>query len=216
MKSQNSHLHILEGFDELAKVWREPLLLRRLEEVIDVLQNRLLDATGSLHGIALADWTPQPWPVSYGHNIEAAHLLLSASETLYGQASTQTQEAAAKLVNHTLRHGIDRGSGGVFNVGDPQGPTDRSKVWWVQAEALLGFARALRLQGVAETQCEEALLATWDFIKNRQIDREYGGWVDTIRPDGSVAGDGKKAHPWKAAYHDGRALLFTSRLLDAA
>ncbi len=213
MKSQNSHLHILEAFTELALVWPDPLLRQRLAEVIDILQSNLLSPEGSLYGIALPDWTPQPWPVSYGHNIEAAHLLLSASEALYGKATLETEDAAARLCNHTLKHGMDWEQGGIFNSGTNEGPSDRSKVWWVQGEALLGFARTRTLAEVDQSECERALLTTWNWIQQHQIDAEFGGWHDTIPPDGSAAGDGRKGHPWKAAYHDGRALLFTSRML---
>lgn len=209
MKSQNSHIHILEAFTELASIWPDSLLLQRLHEVFDIVRIKLLAPEGYLFGIVLPDWTPRPWPVSYGHNIETAHLLISAADVLKVDATV----AAAALVNHTLNQGVDWERGGIFYSGDEKQPIDRSKVWWSQAEALLGFAHGLSLPGVDRERCWRALVGTWEWIKLHQIDKEFGGWFDTLSEAGEVQGSGRKGHLWKAAYHDGRALLQTPAVL---
>jgi mannobiose 2-epimerase len=183
------------------------LLLNRLSEVYDIVRVKLLAPEGYLYGIALPDWTPQPWPISYGHNIETAHLLISAAARLGLDATRE----AGTLVNHTLREGFDWERGGIFYTGDERGPIDRSKVWWAQAEALLGFAHGLTLTNVDRQPCWKALLATWDWIQRKQIDHQHGGWVDTVVRDGSSGG--RKGHAWKAAYHDGRALMQVPNLI---
>ena len=52
----------------------------------------------------------------------------------------------------------------------------------------------------------------WRFIRDHQVDKEYGGIFDTIERDGSVK-DFAKSRIWKECYHETRALLNTiSRL----
>jgi mannose/cellobiose epimerase-like protein (N-acyl-D-glucosamine 2-epimerase family) len=56
----------------------------------------------------------------------------------------------------------------------------------------------------------------WQFIRDRQVDPEFGGVYDTIEHDGAVT-DHTKARIWKEAYHDSRALLnVTERLQKLA
>ncbi len=90
LKSQNTHLHLMEAFSELAKSWRDPLVLERLREVRDVINEKLFDPAGWLQVYTKPDWTPIPDRVSYGHDIEAAHLLLDADLTLDGAWSAET------------------------------------------------------------------------------------------------------------------------------
>ncbi len=59
----------------------------------------------------------------------------------------------------------------------------------------------------------------WHFIKDYQIDNEFHGVYEMVGPDGDPV-DANKGRIWKAAYHDGRALLNVSgrlrRLADGA
>ena len=47
---------------------------------------------------------------------------------------------------------------------------------------------------------------TWRFIDTAQTDWTNGEWFESIAPDGTPS-RGNKATPWKAGYHNGRALL---------
>ena len=204
-KSQNTHLHLLEAYTELLRAWPDPLVRERLAHLRDVLTLRLLTPSGSLTLFTERDWTPASTERSYGHDIEAAHLLLDAEAALNPLSSSGERGHVLALADHTLLHGEDP-EGGLFNLGDAQGPTDRSKVWWVQAEALLGFAALWRATG--DPKYRDALARTWAFIDAHQIDHARGGWFEE-----ASGRERPKGHAWKAAYHDGRALLFTERLL---
>ncbi|HEX8889777.1 MAG TPA: hypothetical protein VF779_11530, partial [Pyrinomonadaceae bacterium] len=52
----------------------------------------------------------------------------------------------------------------------------------------------------------------WAFIRDRLVDHEFGGLFDTVERDGKPTSY-IKARIWKAAYHDGRALLNVSERL---
>jgi len=218
LKSQNTHLHLLEAFSELGKSWRDALLLERLSEVKDILEDKLFDPAGFLQVYAKPDWTPVPDRVSYGHDIEAAHLLLDAGVTLVGAPRSKTQARALALVDNTLLYGFDRDHGGFYSNGTEGGrPLERSKNWWTQSEALLGLAKAMDLSDAPVDEYLDALVATWAWIRDHQIDHEYGGWFELVRSDGSPVDPqdhkDRKGHMWKAAYHETRALVETAKIL---
>jgi len=213
-KSQNTHLHLLEAFSELALVWPDPALRTRLREVQDILLHRLYHSDGWLHGFAHPDWTPVPGEISHGHDIEAAHLLMDAAQILDGKIDDRTAEVAQSLIGYVVKHGFDKENGGVYSTGNAQNEvTDKAKVWWVQAETMLGLIRGLQLPNGASERNLNALLKTWHWIKTRQIDQDHRGWHAVIGETPPQDRTAMKAEPWKAAYHDGRALLYGAREL---
>ena len=217
-KSQNTHLHLLEAFAELAKSWRDPIVLERLAELMEILEEKLYDPAGWLQAFTKPDWTPVPDRVSYGHDIEAAHLLLDAGETLSGTANEKTIQRARSLIDNTLMFGMDRENGGFYTNGTPGGrPLLRSKSWWVQAEALYGLAKGTQLPDANVDEYLDAVLATWNWIRSFQIDLENSGWFELVQTDGTEADPeehkDRKGHMWKAAYHETRALIETAKIL---
>lgn len=60
---------------------------------------------------------------------------------------------------------------------------------------------------VARAILLEAFHAQWTFIRDHQIDRAHGEWHAKVSPEGIAEPGQAKASYWKAAYHNGRALL---------
>ena len=58
----------------------------------------------------------------------------------------------------------------------------------------------------------KAFQLQWHFIKNYQIDNEFHGVYEMVGADGNPV-NANKGRIWKAAYHDGRALLNVSERL---
>ena len=85
---------------------------------------------------------------------------------------------------------------------------DRSRIWWVQAEAMVGFMNAFELTG--EQRFADAARASWDFTQRYVIDRA-GEWRGLSALDGRA--EPYWAGPWKACYHNGRAMLEMSARL---
>ena len=90
----------------------------------------------------------------------------------------------------------------------------REKIWWIQAEALPALYQLYEL--AEDPRYFVRLQKTLDFIERYQADAEFGGWYWGITEDGKVGprGDGK-GEEWKAAYHDLRALVFTSEWIGS-
>ena len=76
-------------------------------------------------------------------------------------------------------------------------------MWWVQAEALVGFLNAYDLSG--EECFYEAFCNVEGWVFGRQVDREYGEWHQEITPEGDHRGE--KGSLWKTPYHNSRACI---------
>lgn len=211
-KSQNAHIHILEAYTNLLRVWPDPQLKENLRDLIDVLLTKILDP--SSHHLRLflaADWTPRSDTISYGHDIEFSWLVVEAAGVLGDPAVLRrAEDAAVAIARVTAAEGVDT-DGGVYNEGEAgRGLTDTRKEWWPQAEAAVGFAGAYRISG-DEAHLRRAL-RSWDFIDTHLVDRRRGEWLRGVTREGRPLTRGaNKVSFWKCPYHNSRACL---ELLD--
>ena len=205
-KSQNTHLHVMEAYTNLLRVWPDAGLRRAQTALLEIMLGRIVHpATGHLGLFFAEDWTLRSDKISYGHDIEAAWLLTQAAGVLQDTALTgRIHPLAVKIADVTLAQGIDA-DGGVFNEGGPAGVTDTNKEWWPQAEAVVGFLNAYQLS--QQDRFLQAALRSWDFIEARLIDRAHGEWFRGVTRDGKVIGSFEKVGFWKCPYHNGRTGL---------
>jgi len=207
-KTMNTHIHLLESFTNLYRASQDATVKSRLEELIDLCVNTITDTK---RGCALQffepDWTPLPSPVSYGHDIELSWLLTEAGDV----CEISVDEPSLSLARAVARNGLDRENGGVFYEGDEGGKaTRKQKVWWVQAEALVGFLNAYALSNDDSFINAFSNVEGWVFA--RQVDREYGEWHQEITPEGEWRGE--KGSIWKTPYHTARACMEIVRRLS--
>jgi mannobiose 2-epimerase len=213
-KSQNTHLHIMEAYTNLLRVWPDAGLRRAQADLLAIMLDRIVNpVTAHLGLFFAADWTPRSAKISYGHDIEAAWLLTQAAEVLQDAALTaRIHPLAVRIAEVTLAEGIDA-DGGVYNEGDPTGITNANKEWWPQAEAVVGFLNAYQLS--REERFLQAALHTWAFIEQRLIDRTRGEWLRGVTRDGQVLAGELKVSFWKCPYHNGRTGLEAVQRLRA-
>jgi len=221
LKSMNSHIHLLEAFSELYRVWPKPHLRSRLQEIFEILIERVLHPDGFLHLYFEPNWTVVPSEDSYGHDIETAFLLVEAAEALDIPEDHRTWQAARRIVDHTLRVGWDEQYGGIFREGDPDsGPTTSGqscKGWWEQAESLNALLLMHERFGGETDRYWTAFLRQWEFITSHQIDKKYKGWYHTLTREGVPPTHARKSDAWTDPYHQARALMnVTDRLRKLA
>jgi len=117
------------------------------------------------------------------------------------------------LVDHALAYGWDEKLGGFYDHSTSFGEVeDKRKVWWVEMEGLNALLLMHEKYGRQTDLYFKAFQQQWNFIKNYQVDAEFRGVYPTVDP-GGVALEKNKGQNWKAAYHDGRALLNVSERL---
>ena len=204
-KSQNSHIHIMEAFTNLLRIWPDDGLRRRQRELIDLMLTRIIDPrTNHLVLFMKNDWTPVGDEFSYGHDIELSWLLVEAAEQLGDPALlARVKPAALAIARVTLAEGVDR-DGAVFNEGTAHGVTNFNKDWWPQAEAAVGFLNAYQLS--RDPKYFVAAQRSWNFIGEKMIDRKNGDWFESLQRDGTPLRRAKVSI-WKCPYHNSRSCL---------
>jgi mannobiose 2-epimerase len=211
-KSMNTHIHLLESFTQLYEVWKDEALRRRLIELLGVVRDKICVEPGVMNLYFTPDWRAIPDHDSYGHDVETAYLMLE-TESILGQHDPGTEAMARHLVDHALAYGWDEEYGGFYREGTTFGKAeDLRKEWWVQFEGLNALLLMHEKYGKQTDAYFKAFQKQWQFIRDKQVDHEFGGIYDTVERDGTVK-DFTKARIWKEAYHDSRALLnVTARL----
>jgi len=204
-RSMNTHLHVLEAYTNLYRVWPDAELAVRLQALIELFLRAIYHpATGHLILFFDERWRPRSRAVSFGHDIETSWLLLEAVDVL-GQATLRprVQQASLHLARATLAEGRAP-DGSLYYEIDEQGRLDTDRHWWPQAEALVGFLNAYQESG--EVAFYEAAEGVWRYIRKRQRDTQGGEWFARVRDDGTPYPD-DKVDFWKGPYHNGRACL---------
>ena len=213
-KSQNTHLHILEAYTSLYKVYSQEKVQQALRYNIDMFDRYMMDrSTGHLRMFMDLQWQDHSPGFTYGHDIEAAWLIGLALDVLGDQTLQQKMlPDLIKIVeiNYLTAPAADGHIKDGFNFSTQIENTE--SVWWVQAEALVGYLYAWRW--TKEEKYFLAAEAVWDFIKQHQIDTENGEWFWLSKKDDASRQSDYKAGFWKCPYHNGRAMMEVMRLLN--
>ena len=205
-KTMNTHLHILEPYTALYRVWRDPQLEKQLRNLISLFTDRILDSkTGHLRLFFDQDWKCDNDIVSFGHDIEASWLLYEAAEVLKDRQLTDRIIPVVISIANAASEGYIPGGGMIYELHGDTGAIDADRHWWVQAETVVGYFNLWQITG-REDALEKAV-GCWQFIKRHIIDHTGGEWHWSLRADGCPNTDDDKAGFWKCPYHNSRMCL---------
>jgi cellobiose epimerase len=210
-KTMNTHLHLLEAFTNLYRVWPDSTLRQRLENMMDVFLTRIINPeTHHLRLFMTKDWQSKDEVISYGHDIEASWLLYETAEVLRDEKlMKRVADISIKMAEATV---AGLGTDGALNYEyDPATKnlnTERS--WWVLAEQMVGFLNAFQLTKAPHflDKAEQS----WKFIKAFQRDATGGEWHIAVKADHEIPKNDKVTF-WKCPYHNARACQETMRRL---
>ncbi len=217
-KSMNTHLHVLEAFSALystaknlgAEAHYLGAVERGLRDALSVMTTHIVHPKRDTMGLFFdLDWTPQSDIRSFGHDIEASWLIYEAACALGDPGAIAQARATALALAHGALEGLSS-YGGLHEEMEANGHIRPLHVWWIQAEALVGFLNAYHLN--RDVAFLTAALRVWEFIKAHQIDRDGGEWRELSRVDDQSSASGLMVGPWKCPYHTGRAMLETIKL----
>ena len=202
-KTMNTHLHVLEAYTCLYRVWKNSRLEERLRGLIGIFEKHILGPDGHLRLFFDDDWNSGYDIVSYGHDIEASWLIHEAALVLGDEDVIGRIEKLVPAIAAAAGEGFSPEGGMIYEKNAEE--TDRDRHWWVQAETVVGYLNLWDHFGTQEGL--ENALTCWDFIKANLIDRENGEWFWSLREDGTVNRDDDKAGFWKCPYHNGRMCM---------
>ncbi len=209
-KTMNTHLHILEAYTNLLKIYDDQDLEDALKELIALFQNKFLNNFNNYDLFFDEKWNLLSSTISYGHDIETAWLIVEAAKILKIESiSQQVQDTAIKVIDTFLLEALDD-DGAVMNEknrNSNQFDTDRH--WWPQVEALIGLK-----YGYTLTHNNEYLkksINIWEFTKKYLIDYQYGEWHFRVDEEGKPYQNEDKISMWKAPYHTTRACIIMNQ-----
>lgn len=212
-RTMNTLLHVLEAYTEYLLAGREAggerrwqqIVTEKLHWILNLVAERVYNPARrrqevffNLHMESLIDLH------SYGHDIEAAWLMDRCLETLGDEElskrlspilrSLEAEVYEKAYVRHSLANECERGV------------VDEKRVWWVQAEGVVGFYNAWQKTG--QSRYLKASEDIWGFIKSHLVDgRDGGEWFWYTDADGNPAMEKPIVEPWKCPYHNGRMCM---------
>ena len=214
LKSMNTHLHILEAYANLYKIWPDTILKRQLINLVQVFLEKILDAeTYHFHLFFDEIWTVKSDTISFGHDVEGSWLLQEAAEALGDQELLSSiKKIALKMVNVALKEGFATDGSIYYEKRNNHVDTDRH--WWLQAEALVALINAWEIS--KDDKYLKKAKKTWKFISKKIVDRQNGEWFNKVSKQGKVSKDEDKAGFWKCPYHNTRSCIEVINRLQRA
>ncbi len=202
-KTMNTLLHVFEAYTELYRVAKLPEVKERLMWIMDTFADKVYNP--KLHRQEVffdADMNSILDLHSYGHDIETAWLIDRGVEILgekkYEEKLTPiTKDLTAQIYKvafdgHSLANECEKG---VVNT---------HRIWWVQAETVVGFLNGYKMNP-DKPEYLEAAKNEWEFIKKYVIDKRPGSeWFWEVDPEGTPYPERPIVEPWKCPYHNGR------------
>lgn len=208
-KSMNTHLHLLEAYTNLYRVWPDAILRQRLKNSINLmLDHILISQTGHFGLFFDEEWNLKSETISFGHEIEGVWLIHDAVILLHEPEYQQrVEKIILDIAEIVYQKALEPGGGGQWVVNEEyaSGERDPGKVWWVQAEACVGFLTTYQL--TQKPYFLEAVQQIWIFIQNECVDKQHGEWFWYVPENGVVDHRRGKVDAWKGPYHNVRACI---------
>ncbi len=202
-KSMNTHLHILEAYTNLYRIWPDDGLFGRLRELIDIFASKIINSTKLQFQLFFdEDWRVKSDITSYGHDIEGSWLIDEAAGVIGEKAGVE--KIVSGMAKKVLTEGTDD-DGGLFYEGRQGIIIDTDKHWWPQAEAAVGFLNAFEI--TRQHRYLQAACKSWQFIRQFIVDSKHGEWFWKVNRTGQPAAKEYKVSEWKSPYHNTRACL---------
>lgn len=202
-KTMNTHIHVMEAFTNLYRVWPDAALRQNIIDLLGILQKELYDPqTKHLILFCDDDWKQVGGVVdSYGHDIETSWLMCEAAEVVGDEALlAKIQKQAVEMVDVAIKEGITPDGGMIYEKeGDK---LFENFQWWPQNESVIGCINAWQITG--DRKYFDAAVKTWNFSKEYFIDKEFGGWFKNLSAEKVPNIREAKGSTWNCPYHNSR------------
>lgn len=205
-KTMNTLLHVFEAYTELYRVDGNPKVKEKLMWMMDIFEKHMYNK--ELHRQEVffdKDYNTLIDLYSYGHDIETSWLIDRGVDVVDEDSYREKMTPITKdMADNVMKVAFDGHS--LANECE-NGVVNERRIWWVQAETLVGFINAYQHAPEREDFLTAAK-AQWEFIRDYQIDKRSGSeWFSEVSKDGVPYSEKDIVEPWKCPYHNGRMCL---------
>lgn len=205
-KTMNTLLHVFEAYTQLYKVSGDKKVEERLKWILDTFADKIYNPERHRQEVFFDENYHSIIDLhSYGHDIETAWLIDRGLEVLGDEAyraklSGITRDLTAQIYRtafngHSLANECERG---VVNT---------HRIWWVQAETVIGFLNGWQKDN-SRREYLDAARKEWSFIQEFVVDKRQGSeWFWEVDEEGKPYPDRPIVEPWKCPYHNGRMCI---------
>ena len=205
-KTMNTLLHVFEAYTELYRVDHNEKVAEKLRWMMDIVADKVYNPEIHRQEVFFDEkWNSIIDLHSYGHDIETAWLMDRTLEVLgdeeYNQKMSPITQDLTKQIYKIAFNGES------LSNECEKGVVDEWRIWWVQAETVVGFLNGYQKMG--DDKLFEAACNVWEFIKEHVIDKREGyeagkEWYWRVKADGTPDSGKPIVEPWKCPYHNGR------------
>ena len=228
-KTMNTLLHVFEAYTEYYRVTKDPEVKERLCWIMDQFADKVYNKELKRQEVFFdKDMNSMINLHSYGHDIETAWLIDRGCEVVGDEAYIEKMTPITKALTQTV-YEMAYHKNSLWNECE-DGVPDKTRVWWVQAETVLGFLNGYQRDN-SKTEYLEAAKNVWKYIQDNLIDKRSGSeWFSEVDDNGQVVdvtlsdkeietfkgvmgeiNDNKIkkpiVEPWKCPYHNGRMCM---------
>lgn len=205
-RTMNTHLHIIEPYTNLYRVWKDAALEKSIRNLLDIFTDKLLNPETHHLDLFFDDkWQGKRNVVSYGHDIEASWLLHETALVLDDKAVLQKMEQVIRRIADAADEGLRPDGSMVYEHWKDTDEYDLQRQWWVQCENIIGHIDLYQYFGYEDSL--EKAIQCWNFVQKNLIDAKNGEWHWAVLDDGTINLKDDKAGFWKCPYHNSRMCL---------
>lgn len=205
-RTMNTLLHVFEAYTELYRVDGKEEIGNRLRWMLDIFVEKMYNPVLKRQEVFFdMEYNTLIDLHSYGHDIETAWLIDRGLEVLKDENYDKKLEpVVSTLEENVYRLAFDGNA--LYNECE-KGVNDTKRIWWVQAEAIVGFLNAYT-KNPDKMEYLEAVEKIWNYIKEYLIDKRPGSeWLSEVDEKGVPFTRKPIVEPWKCPYHNGRMCL---------
>lgn len=205
-RTMNTLLHVFEAYTELYRVSGRQEAAERLKWILDTIATKIYNPERGRQEVFFDNQMNSLIDLhSYGHDIETAWLIDRGIKVLGDEIYKKKMKPITEALEDTVYQAAYAGHS-LANECEC-GVVNELRIWWVQAEAVVGFYNAWQKRP-QETKFKEASGDIWGFIKRHLIDcRDGGEWFWCTDKDGLPDRNRPIVEPWKCPYHNGRMCM---------
>ena len=205
-KTMNTHLHVIEPYTNLYRVWPSKELHESIHRLFDVFTDKLYNKeTHHLDLFFDNEWHGRRNVESYGHDIEATWLLWETALVL-GEDDVKAKLGPIVVdLAKAADEGLQPDGSMIYEHWKDTGKTDRQRQWWVLCENVIGHVNLY--QYFNDASALKVAKDCWTFIDKHLVDHVNGEWHWAVDDNGKINLDDDKAGFWKCPYHNSRMCL---------